>query len=159
MRESDPVLKSRLVSLENSKYEHGVEMIPNNDLENTLGNRALISDRAKQGQPDGSTIHYDPARQTSNRGEPSSARGQLAHELLGHSYDADKGTLDTGSISDSTGNSIRKFEVRAVIVENIFRQRESEPQRTTYNGLPIPPELLNRRYLTQKIPNAKINNR
>jgi RHS repeat-associated protein len=60
-------------------------------------------------------------------------KDMLAHEVLGHSYDSDKGILDRSKNS----NGLRKSEERAVRVNNIYRKAVGREPIRSYDGIRI----------------------
>jgi RHS repeat-associated protein len=88
---------------------------------------------------------YDPYQTKSVTGEERKPSAALAHELLGHGWESNNGTLSTGVLA----NGIPIGEVSAVNMENRARAiSPQDPKKTTYgkddkgNAVPIPPALL-----------------
>jgi RHS repeat-associated protein len=129
------VLKSRLTTLEKSNNDHIIKMT---DKPNDGNNNSFSSKDAKNHVPTGSETKYNPDNDKTVKGNERTPRVGLAHELLGHGWDADQGKIDY----NKTNNGIPMYEVNAVNIENKVRSSTSEPQRTTYGNKFIPAELL-----------------
>ncbi|MNU74914.1 hypothetical protein D3C71_644270 [compost metagenome] len=137
LSESGQDLNDRIVELQESKNIHEIGMPSSGEY-----NGATSNDRDKRnnGEPTGSTVRYDPDKRKTRDGDDRDPRAGLAHELLGHSYDYDKGTTRQGE----TSNGIPLNEVDAVNIENKARVKTGDKKRTKYVGLEIPVELLNK---------------
>ena len=134
----DVVLMEHLADLQSSKFSHIISMpTPFADYNNVTpeGNRTT---EINKGVRMGSNCFFDPRKQP--RGAPmrKSAAG-LAHELLGHSWDIEKGLWDI----NQTDNGIWMYEVRAVKIENRARALgPADTRRTTYGGKKIDKKFL-----------------
>lgn len=131
----DKVLSSRMNEMESSTNLHFIEMPAPGD--NNVNSPTSSADD-KKGIPTGSTTKYNPSAKTNARGDKRDPKVGLAHELLGHGYDSDKGK----SNYNKTANGIPMYEVSGVNVENRVRARTGDPKKTTYGGKPIPANLL-----------------
>jgi len=96
----------------------------------------ILEDRNK-GVRTGSLVKYDPDNKTTVRGTRRTPRVGLAHELLGHSYDSDRGTTRMGKVG-----GIKLREVDAVKAENLSREATDDPLRKQYAGKDIPQHML-----------------
>lgn len=101
-------------------------------------NKANYND-LKNKKSTGSTTTYDPYNEKNKGGDTRTPRAGLAHELLGHGWDADQGKTDY----NLTSNGIPMFEVNAIKIENIVRSVTGDPKRTTTGQKSIPEDLLN----------------
>ena len=131
----DKEVSKRIDVLEDSKNLHFIQM-PGSGENN--GNFPTSSADDKAGKPTGSTTKYNPDAKTNARREKRDPIVGLAHELLGHGYDSDRGKSDYSK----TKNGISMYEVSAVNIENHVRAKVGDPKKTTYGGQPIPANLL-----------------
>jgi RHS repeat-associated protein len=119
----DPQLAAHLRSLESSKHAIRVEFEP--DGSRTPGHtRADSSDALKPGKGSGSTV-YIPRTGGKVDGLAYTQRDVVAHDLLGHAYDNDRGNAKDNSTR--VGNL--ENEASAVKVENIYRGAAHERLR------------------------------
>jgi RHS repeat-associated protein len=128
-------LKGRLSTLEGSRNIHTIQMTDGPDDGNS--NSSSKAD-LRSGTPTGSTTKYNPDKGENVRGDKRAPRAGLAHELLGHGWDADQGKKDY----TKTDNGIPMYEVNAVNQENRARAAAGDPKKTTYGGKAIPEKLL-----------------
>jgi hypothetical protein len=128
-------LKGRLSTLEGSKNIHTIQMTDGPDDGNS--NSSSKAD-LRSGTPTGSTTKYNPDKGENVRGDKRAPRAGLAHELLGHGWDADQGKKDY----TKTDNGIPMYEVNAVNQENRARAAAGDPKKTTYGCKAIPEKLL-----------------
>lgn len=151
----DDVLSSRLTALQKSSRTHTIQIVT--DPQATRVD-PQSPDRADSGFPTGSLVSFNADKPalgsvTSHEKEPISPIALLAHELLGHSYDLDRGTGIRVDSSRSPGafvkdplspageGFIQYNEISAVNVENRARARLGLPRRTYYGGFPLPRNL------------------
>ena len=96
-------------------------------------------EKAKNGEPTGGTVFYDPNSTTSifgstNENYQRPAVVGLSHELLGHCYDYNIGMyLDR----ELKGNKVPINEIRAINIENQVRKALGEKLRNSYHGYKI----------------------
>jgi RHS repeat-associated protein len=128
-------LSSRLETLETSKNFHTIQMTDAPDDGNS--NSASKAD-SKAHKPTGSKTKYNPDKNENILGDKRVPRAGLAHEILGHGWDADQGKKDYSE----TDNGIPMYEVNAVNQENRARASAGDLKKETYAGKPIPAELL-----------------
>ena len=133
---SDDILKSRLNDLVGSNNIHTIEMVANSHDGNS--NTPLSQSNDEKGIPTGSKTKYNPDKNETVRGDKRDAKVGLAHELLGHGWDSDKGKTNY----NKTYNGIPMYEVNAVNIENRARASAGNEIKTTYGGKPIPTILL-----------------
>jgi RHS repeat-associated protein len=128
-------LAGRLRTLQESKYIHTIQMTDNPEAGNSNG--SILKD-LKEGKPTGSRTKYNPDKEETINGDKRAPRVGLAHELLGHGWDADQGKKDYSE----TENGIPMNEVNAVNIENRARAAAGNDKRTAYGGKLIPEKLL-----------------
>ena len=126
------LLKNRIIELERSKHIHIITIGDSKIYGNSNTPANQIKDESHI--PTGSLTKYNPYSDYDINGNYRPARIGLAHELLGHGYNSDKGT-NNYSI---TSNGIIRNEVQAVNIENVARAAINEPKRTTYDDKKIP---------------------
>ena len=124
------VLKDRLDDLVNSENIHTIEK----GVENKIKYNGT---KARKGKPTGSRIWYNPDINKGDHHEERAQRAGLAHELLGHAWDYNKGTSKYGEV-----NGIDMRDIDAVNIENIVRDAAGNDIRKSYSGKPIPEHLL-----------------
>jgi RHS repeat-associated protein len=128
-------LSSRLETLETSKNIHTIQMTDGPDDGNS--NSSSKAD-VESHKPTGSKTKYNPDKDENIRGDKRVPRAGLAHEILGHGWDADQGKKDYSE----TDNGIPMYEVNAVNQENRARAAAGDVKKETYAGKSIPAELL-----------------
>ncbi len=127
---SDPKLTTRFNELVRSEHTHRVEYT--NGTVSTTG--IVNSDNARNGEGTSTVVKISRSigpGDTYSDDSPRTEATVVAHELLSHSYDADKGVLsdDVNPKSD-----VKVREERAVKTENIFREAVGLEERTEYGG-------------------------
>ena len=127
---SDPKLTARFNELVKSEHTHRVEYT-----NNTVSTAGLVnSDNAKNGEGTSTVVKISrsigPGDSYSD-GSPRTEATVVAHELLSHSYDADKGML---SDDVNPKSKVKVREERGVKTENIFREAVGLEERTEYGG-------------------------
>lgn len=80
-------------------------------------NTPLSQSNDEKGIPTGSKTKYNPDKNETVRGDKRDAKVGLAHELLRHGWDSDKGKTNY----NKTKNGIPMYEVNAVNIENRAR--------------------------------------
>ena len=147
LRNSDcDFLTDRLKVLENSEFENLIRYDSRYETEVDGWNidGIGINTNARRNIPCGSKVNFNPY----NLKDPSDKDGLLkvnhssvflAHELLGHSYDYQMGSL-RWQIEKESG--IKLSEIDAVNIENTARASLGERKRLTYNFIKIPKRLL-----------------
>ncbi|MBX7052558.1 MAG: hypothetical protein K1X54_11030 [Flavobacteriales bacterium] len=147
LRNSDcDFLTSRLKVLENSEFEHLIRYDSRYDTEVDGWEKDDFADNSKSRRwiRCGSKVNYDPnfrlePDDPDNLQTVQHASVFLAHELLGHSYDYEMGTLRHNI---KTKNGISYKEVDAVNIENVARGVLGDRKRLKYSNKEIPIELL-----------------
>lgn len=86
-------------------------------------------------------MNFAPNAETSIIGEKRTSRVGLAHDLLSHSWDFDQGKENRFAL-DLPQGTLELAEVDAVNVENIVRGITGDKKKTSYGGVPIPPDRL-----------------
>jgi hypothetical protein len=146
-------LKRRLNDLVRSRHIHTIRFADRNT------STSIPREDGRNHRPRGSVTTYNPNRNTNDDTSDSprairTPRVGLAHELLGHGWDSDKGKTDYTNISIRAsidlGNiqwrpqigTILRYEINAVNIENLARAAAGDVKRTTYDGLEIPENLL-----------------
>lgn len=134
LSKGDKELSKRLGTLQKSKNKHIIVMTEKGQGDQ---NSALSKSDDMKGIPTGSLTEYNPYSRTRSDeiGPPQTV---LAHELLGHGYDADQGKTNF----NKTKNGIWMFEVSAVKAENRARADLGMDKRKSYGGRQIPAYLL-----------------
>ena len=127
-----PKLKNRIKELERSKHIHIITLGDSKQSGNS--NQPANKQNDESHIPTGSLTKYNPYSDYDINGEKRTARIGLAHELLGHGYNSDKGTSDYSK----TSNNIMGYEIQAVNIENVARAAIKEPKRKTYGEEKIP---------------------
>jgi RHS repeat-associated protein len=89
---------------------------------------------AENGTGTGTTVIINPNQTTLSDGTKETTRSIIAHELFGHSYEADKGIMNRSWHR----SGIRRSEISATRVENSYRRTVGLPDRTQYGGKPLP---------------------
>jgi len=128
-------ISGRITTLQGSKKIHTIKMTDNPDDGNS---NSASRDDQKAGKSTGSTTKYNPDKEENVNGGKRVPRAGLAHELVGHGWDADQGKKDY----KETDNGIPMYEVNAVNMENRARAAAGNEKKTTYGGKEIPAELL-----------------
>ena len=132
LTKDDFQLAYRVKELENSKEIHTIAI--GDSKINGNSNIPLSSYKDKNHLPTGSNTSYDPDAYHAINGIKRSPEVGLAHELLGHAYNTDKGTTDYSV----TPTGVARYEVQAVNIENVARAANKEPKRTKYGEAKIP---------------------
>lgn len=146
LRGSSRRLKRRMRTLEQSNFEHRIEIQAN-----YKGNNRMFVEAgtvtANPPRPGSSLFYYHPDENLPDEDKNViHAKIILAHELLGHSFDADQNSYDLGS-----SNGINNYEVNAVVVENIARKKFGFKKRIMYGPNKIGKERLNASKRKQKL--------
>ena len=134
LKKDDKIVSKIISDLEKSENVHFITMPKNKRRGNFSG---VDKSKADEGIPQGTTIGYDPYKETDSNGERRVPRVGLSHELR-HSHDADKGTMT----QEETENGVLLIEVRAINTENRIRMKTGDPKRTKYGKKEIPKALL-----------------
>ncbi|MCH7535966.1 MAG: hypothetical protein IH948_09565, partial [Bacteroidetes bacterium] len=134
----DSKLRRRIGKLERSKRDHVIRMTrtSNDGNSNATDNPA----RSDKGKRTGSITYYDPDKQTRGRGSTGQRRDPtvgLVHELLGHGYERNNGSID-----GTKYGGVKGAEISAINIENRRRAITQDPKRTKYIGIAIPAKLL-----------------
>ena len=132
LTKDDFQLAYRVKELENSKEIHTIAI--GDSKINGNSNIPLSSYKDKNHLPTGSNTSYDPDAYHAINGIKRSPEVGLAHELLGHAYNTDKGTTDYSV----TPTGVARYEVQAVNIENVALAANKEPKRTKYGEAKIP---------------------
>ena len=130
----DTLLKDRTETLEKSEHIHTIQM-PDPGKHNK---NSHSKSKTESHTPAGSKTKYNPDATENVRKDKRTPRAGLAHELLGHGWDADQGKKN----HDKTDNEIPMYEVDAVNIENRARAAAGDGKKTTYGGKDIPAKLL-----------------
>ena len=122
-------LKKRILTLQNSEQEHSIEFSGESNPttkhdENNLG-------------PGDTYVRYNPFE----RFEGGNPRIILTHELLGHSYDYNRGNWNNKVRKDG----FKMTEISAIKAENIARKKMGIEKRTSYGHYDISKELREKR--------------
>jgi RHS repeat-associated protein len=140
IEKSHPELKARLDYLRQSSYEHTIRFPkPGEEPVNktTKWEDSWISpyddDFPYPDRNSGSETICDPTQSEQTGDVTVSGTSILVHELLGHGYDKDRGTLDR-SINPRT--RIRRSEEVAMGIANLYRKSNREPIRKKYYQTP-----------------------
>ncbi|GMN04555.1 RHS repeat-associated core domain-containing protein [Erythrobacter sp. MTPC3] len=92
-------------------------------------------DNAQNGDGTGSTTLINSGQPPLTDGTVNTVGSLIAHETLGHAYQAETGTLDL-SVDPESG--IKNAEIDASRIENQYREAQGLPTRTEYDGKPLP---------------------
>ena len=125
--ENDELLKQRIEDLEKSGNIHYIE--------NTDGfneNQVENVEKERVHKPTGSTTRFNYANDETVNGDKFTPAVGLAHELLGHAWDADRGQTRFGET-----DGVPNCEIDAVTIENLARKLTGDPPRSTYGGKTI----------------------
>ena len=134
LKADDALLKERTETLEKSTNIHNIQMPEPGKYNSNTHSKVNTESHI----PTGSTTSYDPDATENVSRNKRTPRVGLAHELLGHGWDADQGKKNY----DKTDNGISMFEVNAVNIENRARAAAGDEKRTIYGGKEIPAKLL-----------------
>lgn len=114
-------LDKRLQKMENSRREHRIQQ--------TSGENYIKSDSQEavdNGIPTGSTIYYKR-----NKDKVRESRSSLVHELLGHGFSMEMGSLDQSEIDLGNGKKIYKDQIEAINIQNVYNVLVGLEPRTT----------------------------
>ena len=133
LAKDDKILENRLNDLITSDNKHYIE-------ETKKGNRntAESSKKEENNKSTGSLTGYNPYLTENIQGDKRVPRVGLAHELLGHGWDADQGKTDFTKLS----NGLPMYEINAINIENIVRDVTDSPLRSSHSNREIPSKLL-----------------
>ena len=126
-------LNARYNSLVRSKNAHVVKFAENR--ENSQVQTSKPYGNAENGVGTGTTTLINSAQPPLSDGTVNTIGSLIAHEVLGHSYDIDTGTIDR-SIDPNSG--IRNSEIEASRIENQYRDAVGLDRRTQYSDAPLP---------------------
>jgi hypothetical protein len=134
IKDSDSTKKAKIEALETSTNDHKIKKT---DEPKGSGNDPDDRTKAGNGTGTGSTTKWEPGGteryDTDVDRDPTAA---LFHELV-HACDADKGMRDTSGVTGPDGD-VKKNEVNAVTVENMYRMLAGLPLREKYGGKRLP---------------------
>jgi RHS repeat-associated protein len=129
---SDRRLLGRYNELRDSKNVHSIRFT--NGIPASHIQRA-IPENAENGKGTSTKVFIERDQPRLDDDTPNNVNSTVAHELFGHSYEADQGTMD-GAKDPATG--IRNSEVSATKTENVYRQAAGMPLRERYGDRDIP---------------------
>jgi RHS repeat-associated protein len=132
----DTVLANRLKDLAYSMHDHTIDMMASVA---TVSNCSPEDyDKRRDGVPTGSTVRWNNVM--TNYGSEATPNDRfkpwtgLAHELLGHAWDNDKGLRNT----EVSYSGVSMHEVNAVNIENRARIISGDKERTHYGRNEVP---------------------
>jgi len=126
LAKNDPVSAKRMETLQNSDKKHAITMVPKEGMTNY--NVASPKDRESKTRTNSMTF-YDPYNSKLDEKRERPPVVSLAHEFLGHGWDADRGTTESGRNKSNVLNA----EYRAIKAENRIRQALGIPLRDYYS--------------------------
>jgi RHS repeat-associated protein len=113
-------LQARLNTLIESNREHTI-------IFDDKKNQCSVPEEAMQGAKTGSTIRYNRTR-ARNIDQLKAMRSSLVHELLGHGYSADQGSIKEGT--ETRVGQTYLDQINAINIENVYRNAVELPLRT-----------------------------
>ena len=159
LENDDPILAERINDLVESKESHFVMKGPRKNYPNRnaggpipLGSNDKKHDEAyiqnkkereqaekniENGIPSGTHTYYDPDNWKSSIGKRH-PRVALAHELLGHAWDADQGETNYGTVKIKNTKPLKMYEFEAVQIENLVRAALNIKLRGNYGPYEVP---------------------
>jgi RHS repeat-associated protein len=126
---SDRRLLQRYNSLRDSTNVHLLRMVTEKKPLSQAIN--IIRENASNGRGTSTNVYINRRQSRLSDGTINNVEATVAHELFGHSFEADKGLQDR-DFDRSTG--VRNLEISATQIENIYRQKAEMPVREHYRG-------------------------
>ncbi|HEX7821290.1 MAG TPA: RHS repeat-associated core domain-containing protein [Sphingobium sp.] len=128
---SDPMLMARFKELIRSDNVHTVRPASPTERSESEAQRPFVN--ATNGFGTGTTAKIEMGKLKSPTGVPSSVGDIIAHELFGHSVEADRGAQAPAHVFNEQSR-VQVREESAVRMENVFRNASGEQTRENYGN-------------------------